>query len=399
MGRMPTALKLGAAAVIPFSLVAAVLTATHRYLRLSETPSSPIGRFADHISDVPRIGKALPAGKVIWSGSPGDEATWIRDVIPIRRELVLLNAERLIVIDRLSGTERASVPLSDSEANPSALSPASATNTFWVYSPVTGKFVERSIDAHLTPTGAVFMLDRFSGTPHWLGNKIVKNGLYAHELLRLYAPTPSATNDRAKASSSADPNTDVTPEPHRTVDGPLFRGLPRGFSRQLHDGTLAARPDGKKLALAFHWHDRLNFYDSASLHLERAISGPHLSKLEFSLVGGGTGGAARIRPNNDSVTAYVDLATTNDVVVALHSGRDERRFPGTSTLGDTLHVYAWDGRFFGIWRLNDAVSDIVVDESSRSLLALRRLPVSAVVRIDLTNLLTEVRATRNMTSD
>ena len=160
----------------------------------------------------------------------------------------------------------------------------------------------------------------------------------------------------------------------------------------LNETTLAAQPNGSKLALAFKWSDRIHIYDAQSGRLERPIAGPVETKLSFAVDRYDDKPVLTLGP--ESVYAYVDLIATDDLIVALYAGREFRKSRSTMATGTAIHAFTWDGRLVGEWAFAEPLDNLALDSTRQILYALRWKPKASVVSIDVKALFSAARGGR-----
>ena len=83
--------------------------------------------------------------------------------------------------------------------------------------------------------------------------------------------------------------------------------------------------------------------------------------------------------------AYLDAAATHEYVYALFSGRHSQTFGRRATYGTCIHRFDWDGIDRGAFRLDTDVISIAVDDSSKTLYAIRHAPTPAILRYNLSS--------------
>lgn len=142
-----------------------------------------------------------------------------------------------------------------------------------------------------------------------------------------------------------------------------------GQPMQAAQALLAPHPDRHRFAITNRYVSRIELLDVAH-GTTRDVTGP---------VAVNTGRAAI----DIDRFAYVDVAGTAAEVVALFSGRNREEYAGRAGFGDRLHLFDWEGRFTGAYRLDADVLAIAVDEADGYVYALRHDPVPAVLRYRL----------------
>lgn len=128
------------------------------------------------------------------------------------------------------------------------------------------------------------------------------------------------------------------------------------ISKWLNRTEIAVDARSGRFALAFWFVSRLHIYSSAR-HLEMALAGPLEVRLDFAMHRARTGQVGFLR-TQETRPAYIGVTADGDFIYALFSGRAFGEFGARHLMGDELHVYGWDGRYHGRWRLEQDVSTI-----------------------------------------
>ncbi len=155
---------------------------------------------------------------------------------------------------------------------------------------------------------------------------------------------------------------------------------PPGVLQHAYRGVLKSNPARTRLVFANRHAGFLEIYGSDGEPLRR-IDGPYEFEPSFTVRLGEQGPG--LATGDDLRFGYVDVATTNDRIYALFSGRTRTGHPEDAVYGQTVHVFDWDGTFVSILHLDADVMAIAVDEVRTRLLAVRHLPAPAVLSYDL----------------
>jgi len=242
--------------------------------------------------------------------------------------------------------------------DPSSIVVAEADGSPWIYDFRLGAFGSQGAAAAGANRPAVTLQPALF-QPTWLGSRIVANGLFAHELLRLF--TPSGKPDGTLGQS---PFPKVVPD----------------IAIHLNRNALVSNPAHTRVALAFLYVARLEIMSSDGM--DRALSGPTEVKLAYRTMNDPVEGIERFLRTDDTRFAYVDVAADDDRVYALFSGRSRGEWKEAAGLGDTLDIWTWDGDFVGEWRLPKPVSCIAVDYRSHRLYAAVAEPQPNLLEFD-----------------
>jgi hypothetical protein len=155
---------------------------------------------------------------------------------------------------------------------------------------------------------------------------------------------------------------------------------PPGVLQHAYRGVLKSNPARTRLVFANRHAGFLEIYGSDGEPLRR-IDGPYEFEPSFTVRLGEQGPG--LATGDDLRFGYVDVATTNDRIYALFSGRTRTGHPEDAVYGQTVHVFDWDGTFVSILHLDADVMAIAVDEVRTRLLAVRHVPAPAVLSYDL----------------
>lgn len=127
---------------------------------------------------------------------------------------------------------------------------------------------------------------------------------------------------------------------------PEFQGT--SIANALHRSAVAMNPVTGAVVQAFLFSNRISTYTPEG-RPDRHIAGPLESRLAFSTKSDLPHGEARFVMSMDTRFTYLDVSANETHIYALYSGRQARHSMGTG--GTELHVFTWDGRFLGRWRL------------------------------------------------
>jgi len=167
------------------------------------------------------------------------------------------------------------------------------------------------------------------------------------------------------------------------ASGPLpssATAAPPQVLQHAYRGMLKSDPAHTRLVFANRNAGFLEVYGTDG-ELLRRIDGPFEFEPSFTVKLGERG--LGLATGDDLRFGYVDVATTNDRIYALFSGRTREGHPEDAVYGRTVHVFDWGGELISILRLDADVMAIAVDEARSRLLAVRHLPAPAVLAYDL----------------
>ncbi len=155
---------------------------------------------------------------------------------------------------------------------------------------------------------------------------------------------------------------------------------PPAVLQHAYRGNLKADPAGTRLVFANRHAGFLEVF-SPKGELLRRIEGPFAFEPVFGVKAGERGPS--LATGDDLRFGYVDVATTNDRIYALFSGRTRAGHPGEAVYGREVHVFDWDGTLRSVIHLDADAMAIAVDSRRSRLLAVRHLPTPAVLSYEL----------------
>lgn len=149
----------------------------------------------------------------------------------------------------------------------------------------------------------------------------------------------------------------------RLVSDPPFkeRHMPvRAGRRILNRGFLDADPAGRRLAMAYQWTSRIDFFTADGTRLG-SVQGPRPTTPRY-----------RHRDNlffydEAAEMAYTSLRATDRYVYALFCGTDGKT--KAPQLGNRVHVFRWNGDFVAELQLDQPVLEFAVSDDDRTLYA------------------------------
>ena len=177
---------------------------------------------------------------------------------------------------------------------------------------------------------------------------------------------------------------------HFTVDGE-YEGAsgtlptsdteaPPEVLQHAYRGNLKADPAKTRLVFANRYAGFLEVFTFEGEPVRR-IDGPFEFDPAFSVKMGDRGPS--LATGEDLRFGYVDVATGEDLIYALFSGRTRAGHPDDAVYGRDVHVFDWDGKLHSILHLDADAMAIAVDPRRDRLLVVRHLPTPAVLSYDL----------------
>jgi len=152
------------------------------------------------------------------------------------------------------------------------------------------------------------------------------------------------------------------------VNGPVFPGLSPLVSLDAHWNSVAARPDGERMAQVYWYAPLVHIYDSSG-GLVQSMAAPVSVTQRFTehMVSGN----ARMQFLPQTTRCYVDVTAQSKRVLALFSGQQPLKSSGRIE-GSQLQVLTWEGQFAAIVNLDSLVSRIAATPDGDLLWAARR---------------------------
>lgn len=144
--------------------------------------------------------------------------------------------------------------------------------------------------------------------------------------------------------------------------------------------TIVAHPSGDAIAQGFRYSARIHIYDGDG-HLRRTLSSPIDVRLSYDERAPSNSEHAQFGIRSDTKDCYVDIAATDKYIVALFSGRALTKYPIIG--GTQIHIFAWDGTFVGVWRLDCLVARIDASDDGQYLWGFRPVPTPHLVAFRL----------------
>jgi hypothetical protein len=156
------------------------------------------------------------------------------------------------------------------------------------------------------------------------------------------------------------------------------REVPPEVRQQAYQSKLKPNPSRTRFAVATRFADRLEIYDAAGTLVAEGAR-----PYEFEPVYGAerSGRTTSMTSGDQTRFGYLDLATTDDRIYALFSGRT--RAEGRANYGNTLHVFDWDGRLVDVLTLDEYVIALAVEPSGGTLYGIRHDPFPAILEFTL----------------
>ncbi|HEX2081300.1 MAG TPA: BF3164 family lipoprotein [Longimicrobium sp.] len=193
-----------------------------------------------------------------------------------------------------------------------------------------------------------------------MGDTLVANGLFPHEVLRVHARHENGFRLARKEA--------VTP-----------------FSRELPDvvmligrTALAADPARRRLVVAYQFRNQLDFFDRHGRKVG-SVAGPRDFTPVYRVVPDPREKMNRFVPTGSTQYAYLDVAASERRVYALFSGKARGDGSEDVSQATEVHVFDWDGRLLDVLTLAQPVFRIALDPATGVLYGLRSEPFPGVV--------------------
>lgn len=128
---------------------------------------------------------------------------------------------------------------------------------------------------------------------------------------------------------------------------------------------VAVRPNGRQVAMAWFYSDRLEIVEIASGRIHDAFR-PIGFDSPFEAVNGRVGPV--YTPKLASRICYVSIDVTDDYIFALFSGRGgDEKSEGTASAGREVHVYDWSGELKQVIVLRRDAHSISISENGSAM--------------------------------
>lgn len=157
--------------------------------------------------------------------------------------------------------------------------------------------------------------------------------------------------------------------------------LPAFVRQHAYQSRMKPNPSRTRLAVATRHADVLEIYDA---HGRRLAVGERPFNFEPAFEVKEKGGSPALASGDALRFGYVDLATTDDRIYALFSGRTRGGSPpGEAVFGRYVHVFDWTGRLRQVLELDVPILALAVTEDGRTLYGIRHDPVPGIVVFEL----------------
>ncbi|MEN7549831.1 BF3164 family lipoprotein [Rapidithrix thailandica] len=126
---------------------------------------------------------------------------------------------------------------------------------------------------------------------------------------------------------------------------------------KLYEGELVLSPDRKKLAFVTNNACRIDLYEVTQTGIDSIWSYERFPPNGYKRIQ--IGGQSQIAFTNKAQTGYLDIATSENFVYALFSGKKigEKDY----SFGNIIHVVSWDGRKTFEYHLDKNINRLTVD--------------------------------------
>ncbi len=215
-------------------------------------------------------------------------------------------------------------------------------------------------------TGRAVRLDDAAGTPvspAWIdGDSIVSMGFYGPGRLALY--DADGTFHRM-----------IGPSPPGGTSTPIH------VRHQAYLATLKVSMDGRRIALANLYTDRLEIYGRGKL--QALVRGPGFYEPVYDTYYGSEGNSWLALEPEETRIAYLGLSVTDELIFGLYSGTDRL---GRPTKEADVIVFTWTGTPIAVLDLGGDPVEIAVSVDGRELYALFHSPIPMIVRYSVPDL-------------
>lgn len=191
-------------------------------------------------------------------------------------------------------------------------------------------------------------------SPHWLGDSLlVSPGFLTEEGRLAYLDPQTGTTRRIDGVSPPNPN-----------------GDPIAVLQHAYQAFMDIEPTDSLLVLGTRYADQLEIYRTDGTQ-QTVIRGPDHFDPVYE-VGSAQGEPVRVS-TDETRTGYLDVKATRSAIYALYAGRHRA---GSASL---VHVLDWQGTLQTVYKLDEPVRAIAVDEESDRLYASRAVSGPAIL--------------------
>jgi hypothetical protein len=196
-------------------------------------------------------------------------------------------------------------------------------------------------------------------SPHWLGDSLlVSPGFLTEEGRLAYLDPQTGATRRITGVSPPNPN-----------------GDPIAVLQHAYQAFMDIQPSDSLLVLATRYADQLEIYQIDG-KLQTVVRGPDHFDPVYEIQSR-QGEPVRVS-TDETKTGYLDVEATGSSIYALYSGR---RRAGSASL---VHVLDWHGTLQAVYKLDDPVRAITIDEQSDRIYASRAVSEPAILMYSLT---------------
>ncbi len=153
----------------------------------------------------------------------------------------------------------------------------------------------------------------------------------------------------------------------KDIKRPIFPGLSPSVFWEANRNSIAARPDGERLAEAFWYAPYIYIFDNTGNFLRSTLTPVDVNQA-FSE--GIANGEVRMRHISGTIRCYIAATASRLNIIGLFSGKSRHKI-GYAIEANELHVFNWDGQLVEIDRLDSFVSKIEVSPDGNVIYASR----------------------------
>lgn len=160
--------------------------------------------------------------------------------------------------------------------------------------------------------------------------------------------------------------------------------IPLQVCQRVYSVVLRSSPSGKRIAAAYDKSDRLDIYEGTELR--HVVRGPGFFEPVFT-VRTYSDGVARPDYSDEYRYGYEDLTVTDQLILALYSGKTLTESPTGEDAGSYIIAFTWDGQPLAVLDVGEAPQRIAVSEEGRVLYVAFWIPSPLIMRYQLPDLL------------
>lgn len=154
------------------------------------------------------------------------------------------------------------------------------------------------------------------------------------------------------------------------------RRIPTQVLQHAYQSSVRLDPTRSQLVVATRHADRLEIYGTDGILIASAIR-PHDFEPRYQVAS--RAGRPAMTSGDDLRFGYIDIATTDQFIYGLYSGRSRSEVPRAANLGDEIRIFDWQANFIRSLQLDARAFSIAVSVDDSRLYATRHDPSPAIL--------------------